>query len=216
MGPRTACKKVAQCGAFSDAPEKTRTSAGRTTAAITHPHTQRLAPGAWRLARTVHRGLPGVEDGADEGDLAWIQFDSLIRTPTPGFRRILPAGWTISGRARGDIQLRVPDSRSESDFQVRPGLIIAEPGAASERLRRVTYWMLARLQAAATDATGQPWPQTGGDQITPFARTNRRPLQPLPTPRLRRSAIAGRRTARARSPPQHDAQRQLTLRPRDG
>jgi hypothetical protein len=137
-------------------------SQDRTTAAITHPHTQ-------RLARTVHRGLPGVEDGADEGDLAWIQFDSLIRTLTPGFRRILPAGWTISGRARSGIHLRVPDSRSESDFQVRPGWIIAEPGAAPERLQRVTYWMLERLQAAVIDATGQPWPQTGGDQVTPFA-----------------------------------------------
>src|ERR1700735_2650631 len=82
--------------------------AARRRRSLTH------TPRAWRLARTVHRGLPGVEDGADEGDLAWIQFDSLIRTPTPGFRRILPAGWTISGRARGDIQLRVPDSRSES------------------------------------------------------------------------------------------------------
>ena len=134
----------------------------RTTTAITHPHTQ-------RLARTLSRGLPGAEHGDDEGPLAWIQFDSLIRTLTPGFRRILPAGWTIWGTARNDIHLRVPDSRSESDFQIRPGWVIAEPGPAPERLKRVTHWMLERLQAAVIDATGQPWPEDGEDQVAPYA-----------------------------------------------
>jgi hypothetical protein len=133
----------------------------RTTTAITRPHTQ-------RLARTVSRGLPGAEHGADDGALAWIQFDSLIRTLTPGFRSILPARWTIWGTARTDIHLRVPDSRSESDFQIRPGWIIAEPGPAPERLKRVTHWMLERLQAAVIDATGQQWPQSGDDQVTPY------------------------------------------------
>jgi hypothetical protein len=134
----------------------------RTTTTITHPHTQ-------RLARTLSRGLPGTEHGADEGPLAWIQFDHLIRTLTAGFRRILPAGWTIWGTARSDIHLRVPDSRSESDFQIRPGWIIAQPGPAPERLKRVTYWMLERLQAAIIDATGQPWPESGEDRVTPYA-----------------------------------------------
>ena len=137
-------------------------SQDRTTTAITQPHTQ-------RLARTLTRGLPGAEHGDDEGPLAWIQFDSLIRTFTPGFRRILPAGWTISGTARSDIHLRVPDSRSESDFQIRPGWIIAEPGPTPERLRRVTHWMLERLQAAVIEATGQSWPEGGPDRVTPYA-----------------------------------------------
>jgi hypothetical protein len=137
-------------------------SPDRTTTAITRPHTQ-------RLARTLHRGLPGAEHGADDGALAWIQFDSLIRTLTLGFRRILPADWTIWGTARSDIHLRVPGSRSESDFQIRPGWIIAEPGPAPERLRRVTHWMLERLQAAVIDATGQLWPHGGEDRVTPYA-----------------------------------------------
>ena len=134
-----------------------------TTTAITRPHTQ-------RLARTLNRGLPGAEHGPDDGALAWIQFDRLIKTLTPGFRRILPAGWTISGTARSDMHLRVPDSRSESDFQIRPGWIIAEPGTAPGRLKRVTHWMLERLQAAVIDATGQPWPQSGEDRATPYAK----------------------------------------------
>ena len=137
-------------------------SQDRTTTAITRPHTQ-------RLARTLTRGLPGAEHGDDEGPLAWIQFDSLVRTLTPGFRRILPAGWTISGTARSDIHLRVPDSRSESDFQIRPGWIIARPGPTPERLRRVTHWMLERLQAAVIDATGQSWPEGAPDRVTPYA-----------------------------------------------
>lgn len=137
-------------------------SQDRTTTAITSPHTQ-------RLARTLTRGLPGAEHGADAKDLAWIQFDSLIRTLTPGFRRILPAGWTIRGTARSDIHLRVPDSQSESDFQIRPGWIIAEPESAPERLKRVTHWMLERLQAAVVDATDQPWPHGSADRVTPYA-----------------------------------------------
>jgi len=136
-------------------------SEDRTTVAMTRPHTQ-------RLARTVTRGLPGRERGADDGgDLAWIQFDSLIRDLTLGFRGILPAGWTIWGSARSDIHLQVPDSRSESDFQIRPGWITAEPGSAPERLRRVAHWMLERLQAAVMQATGEPWPDTGEGEAAP-------------------------------------------------
>ena len=130
-------------------------SQDRTTLAMTRPHTQ-------RLARTVTRGLPGAEHAADDGGgLAWIQFDRLIRDLTVGFRSILPAGWTIRGTARSDIHLQVPDSRSESDFQIRPGWITAEPGPAPDRVRRVTHWMLERLQSAVMQATGAPWPDTG-------------------------------------------------------
>jgi hypothetical protein len=137
-------------------------SEDRTTTAMTSPHTQ-------RLARTLHRGLPGTEHADDDGTLAWIQFDSLIRTLTLGFRRILPTGWTIRGSARSDIHLRVPDSHSESDFQIRPGWIVAESGPAPERLRRVTLWMLERLQAAVIDATGRAWPDNGGSLAAPYA-----------------------------------------------
>jgi hypothetical protein len=67
---------------------------------------RRQLPGQGRrraVGRRSDRGLPGAEHGPDEGTLAWIQFDSLIRALTLGFRRILPAGWTISGSARSDI-----------------------------------------------------------------------------------------------------------------
>lgn len=127
-------------------------SPDRTTVAITRPRTE-------RLARTIARGLPGDDLGPDEGELGWIQFDQLIRIFTVEFRRVLPAGWTVMGSARSDIHLRVPDSRSESDYQIRPGWITAEAGPAPERLQRVTRWMLERLQAAVIDAGGgAPWP----------------------------------------------------------
>ncbi len=137
-------------------------SQDRTTTVMTHPHTQ-------RLARTIIRGLPAAEHGPDEGDVAWIQFDSLIRTLTLGFRRILPPGWTIQGSARTDIHLLVPESHSESDFQIRPGWIIAKPGLAPDRLQRVTQWMLERLQVAVIDASGHPWPQADHEGVTPYA-----------------------------------------------
>jgi len=35
------------------------------------------------------------------------------------FRRVLPPGWTVQGSARSDIHLRVPESQSESEFQIR-------------------------------------------------------------------------------------------------
>ncbi|HEY3946264.1 MAG TPA: Clp protease N-terminal domain-containing protein [Solirubrobacteraceae bacterium] len=135
-------------------------SQDRTTTRLTRPHTQ-------RLVRTLARGLPGTDPGVDEGELAWIQFDVLIRMLTLGFRRILPPGWTVLGSARSDIHLLVPDSGSESDFQIRPGWIVAEPGPAAERLQRVTHWMLERLQAAVMQATGQPWPAGAEDGAAP-------------------------------------------------
>ena len=135
-------------------------SRDRTTEAITRPHTQ-------RLARSLIRGLPGRATDAAGGDLAWIQFDHLVRQLVSEFRRILPSGWTIRGSARTDIHLRVPDSRSESDFQIRPGWIVAEDGPAPERLRRVTLWMLERLQAAVTEGGGRPWPEGPGGEPAP-------------------------------------------------
>lgn len=121
---------------------------------------------AQRLARTLTRGVPGGERDEDGGGLAWIKLDDLIRSLIFDFRRILPEGWTIWGSARGDIHLRVPDSRSESDFQIRPGWIVAQTGTAAERLQRVTLWMMERLQAAVMQTTGEPWPATPDDQPT--------------------------------------------------
>jgi len=134
-------------------------SRDRTTEAMTRPHTQ-------RLARSLIRSLPGAERRLGEADLAWIQFDVLTRMLVDGFRRILPPGWRVMGSARSDIHLRVPDSRSESDFQIRPGWIVAEDGTAPERLQRVTQWMLERLQAAVIATTGRPWPEAP-DGATP-------------------------------------------------
>lgn len=125
----------------------------RTTEAMTRPHTQ-------RLARTLLQHLPGDERRAADDDLAWIQFDALIRVLVDGFSRILPPGWRVRGSARSDIHVNVPDSQSESDFQIRPGWIVAEDGPAPERLQRITYWMLERLQSAVIEATGRGWPET--------------------------------------------------------
>ena len=135
-----------------------------TTGRMTEPHTQ-------RLARSLVRELPGEEhDSESDHELDWIQFGSLMSTMLSDFRRILP-GWTVWGSARSDIHLQVPGSRSESDFQIRPGWITAEPGSGSQRLQRVTLWMLERLQAAVTETTGQPWPVTDdGEQAPPYAQ----------------------------------------------
>ena len=93
-----------------------------TTGRMTEPHAQ-------RLARSVIRELPGEEhDSESDHELDWIEFESLIRTMMLDFRRILP-GWSIRGSARSDIHLQVPGSRSESDFQIRPGWITAESGS---------------------------------------------------------------------------------------
>lgn len=136
-----------------------------TTGRMTGPHTQ-------RLARSLTRGLPGEEhDSESDHELDWIVFDTLMRTLVFDFGRILPAGWTVRGSARSDIHLQVPASRSESDFQIRPGWITAQPGSGSQRLQRITLWMLERLQAAVCETTGQPWPITDdGQQAPPHAQ----------------------------------------------
>jgi len=127
-------------------------SGDRTTERMTRPHTQ-------RLARTLVRGLPGSEhDTGPDSELEWIVLDALMRTLVLDFRRILPPGWTIRGSARSDIHLRAPQSKSESDFQIRPGWITAQPGSGRERLQQVTQWMLERFQAALTEIVGERWP----------------------------------------------------------
>jgi hypothetical protein len=115
-----------------------------------------VRPHAQRLARTLVRGLPGTEHGAGpDSQPEWIVFDALTRGLVLDFRRILPPGWSIGGSARSDIHLRVPQSQSESDFQIRPGWITAQPGSGRARLRQV---MLERFQAAVTEIVGESWP----------------------------------------------------------
>jgi ATP-dependent Clp protease ATP-binding subunit ClpA len=98
-------------------------SGDRTTDRMTRPHTQ-------RLARTLVRGLPGSEhDPGPDSELEWIVFDALMRALVLDFRRILPPNWTIFGSARSDIHIRVPQSQSESDFQIRPGVDHRNPGS---------------------------------------------------------------------------------------
>lgn len=127
-------------------------SGDRTTERMTRPHTQ-------RLARALVRGLPGSEhDPGPDSELEWIVLDALMRTLVLDFRRLLPPGWTIYGSARSDIHLRVPQSQSEADFQIRPGWITAQPGSGRERLQQVTQWMLERFQAALNEIAGEPWP----------------------------------------------------------
>jgi ATP-dependent Clp protease ATP-binding subunit ClpA len=101
----------------------------RTTEAMLEPHIQ-------PLARTLVTGLPAVEDGPDEGELSWIQLDSLIRLLTLEFRRVLPPGWTVFAETRGSIHLRKPGAHSEFDFAIRPEWIISEFGSGRERLTR--------------------------------------------------------------------------------
>jgi hypothetical protein len=90
-----------------------------------------------------------------------------MRTLVLDFRRIPPPGWTIRGSARSDIHLRVPQSQSESDFQIRPGWITAQPGSGRERLQQVTQWMLERFQAALTEIVGEPWPAGVDGRLAP-------------------------------------------------
>jgi hypothetical protein len=140
-------------------------SRDRTTVRMTWPHTQ-------RMARSLIAGLPGTEgNDTTDHDLEWIGFDTLMRTLTLDFQRILPPGWNIRGSARSDIHLKVPASQSESDFQIRPGWITAEPGSGSQRLQRVTLWMLERLQTAVSETIGRSWPATDDEQLaSPYAQ----------------------------------------------
>lgn len=122
-------------------------------------------PRTQQLARTLIAGLPGAEhEAGPDHELEWIAFDVLISTLTLAFRRVLPYGWTIRGSARSDIHLELPNTHSESDFQIRPGWVTSQPGSGRDRLQHVTEWMLERLQAAVTETTGRPWPSTINDK----------------------------------------------------
>jgi Clp amino terminal domain, pathogenicity island component len=112
------------------------------------------------LARTLTRALPGDEQltgTVDGGGI--ISFDVLIRILTNGFRELLPPGWSIRGSGRSDgIRLRVPESRSEEDYAIHMGWIVASDRAGRERLLTVTQTALADLQSAVIDVSGAGWP----------------------------------------------------------
>ena len=56
---------------------------------------------------------------------------------------------------------------------------MGEPGPAAERLRRVTLWMLERLQAAVMQATGKPWPAGTDEEAAPaYAKLISDPYNP--------------------------------------
>lgn len=113
-----------------------------------------------RLARALTRALPGDEHPTGRVlDRGVICFDVLIRILTSEFMRIAPPGWKLHGSARsGGVRLQVPDSRSEEDYRIDLGWIVAHDGSGRDRLLDVTRKALQDLQTAITEHTGQPWP----------------------------------------------------------
>jgi hypothetical protein len=69
-------------------------------------------------SRTARRVVAegAADQGADERDLAWIQFDALTRMLIPGIRRILPPGWIVMGSARSDIHGPTPRKTDRHRF----------------------------------------------------------------------------------------------------
>ena len=113
-----------------------------------------------------------------------ISFDMLIRILTNWFHELLPQGWTIHGSGRSDgIRLRIPESRSEEDYAIHMGWIVASDRPGCERLLAVTRAALADLQTAVIDVSGAGWPsrddpdrpseqqvEIAGDHINPRLR----------------------------------------------
>ena len=103
-------------------------------------------------------------------------------------------------RPRLAIRIGLPDPPRLDHRRARPGARAPAAGDA--------------LDARTPPSRGDPRhrttlaPQRQGRDHT-VRRAHRRPLQPHVTAWLRRSAIAGRRAARARPAPQHDARHQL-------
>jgi Clp amino terminal domain, pathogenicity island component len=147
------------------------------------------------LGRTLIRALPGDEHltGTVDGG-GVIYFDMLIRILTRWFREQLPPGWSIHGSGRSDgIRLRVPDSRSEEDYAIHMGWIVASDRPGRERLLEVTRAALVELQDAVTDVGTSHWPsqndnhqlpephaEIAGDNVNPTLRvwygTSRAPV----------------------------------------
>lgn len=126
-----------------------------------------------RLARALTRALPGDEQltgKLDGGGV--ISFAMLIGILTNWFRDLLPPGWNIHGSGRsGGIRLKVPDSRSEEDYAIHMGWIVASDRPGRERLLAVTRAALTELQNAVADRTSIGWPSQApnGDPPEPHA-----------------------------------------------
>lgn len=113
-----------------------------------------------RLARTLTRALPGGEHPTGEVDGGGvISFDLLIRMLANWFREVLPARWVMhaSGRS-GGFRLRVPNSRSEEDYVIDMGWIVASGEPGRDRLLEVSRAALAELQTAVVETTSTSWP----------------------------------------------------------
>lgn len=122
-----------------------------------------------RVGRALMRALPGDEHvtGRVTGG-GVISFDVLIRILTQWFREVLPPGWSIHGRGRSDgVRLRVPDSRSEEDYAVHVGWVIASDRPGRERLIEVTQAALTELQNAIIQTTSGNWPSEDGNGPPP-------------------------------------------------
>jgi Clp amino terminal domain, pathogenicity island component len=122
-----------------------------------------------RLARTLTRSLPGEEHltGTVNGG-GVICFDMLIRILTQWFRELLPPGWRIRGSGRSDgVRLQVPDSRSEEDYAIHMGWIVASDRPGRERLVDVTQTALSDLQNAIVKTAGRSWPSQDDDGPPP-------------------------------------------------
>lgn len=133
-------------------------------------------PVSEHLARTLTRALPGDEQPAgtvDRGGV--ILFDVLIRILTSWFRELLPPGWTIHGSGRSDgVRLQIPDSRSEEDYAIHMGWIVASDKPGRERLVEVARAALAELQNAVAQTTSPTWPsqQDGAERPEPHVEVS--------------------------------------------
>jgi hypothetical protein len=122
-----------------------------------------------RVARALTRALPGDEHvtGSVTGG-GVISFDVLIRILTQWFGEVLPPGWSIHGRGRSDgVRLCVPDSRSEEDYAVHMGWIVASDRPGRERLIEVTQAALTDFQNAIIQTTSGNWPSQDDDGPPP-------------------------------------------------
>jgi hypothetical protein len=112
-----------------------------------------------RIAREVVRALPGDERPLRDVDHGLIQIDHVINVLADEFAMIVPAGWAVRVADRsGAITLTVPGSRSEEDFRIDLGWIVACDGPAQQRLLDLLGSALESLQADIARHARRPWP----------------------------------------------------------
>jgi hypothetical protein len=112
-----------------------------------------------RIAREVVQALPGNERPLHDVDHSLIQIDHVINVLAGEFAKIVPAGWAVRVAARSSaMTLTVPGSRSEEDFRIDLGWIVACDGPAQPRLLNLLRSALESLQADIASHAGRPWP----------------------------------------------------------